>query len=177
MGSINDLWIGTQSIDGIWADNIWERCKSLAYLLARNGGIGGLELLDQKVASHKKEIQGSRCLECGYGQVTVLGIEDYVASHLLLTFLTELSTEQRLTDILLIRQLQEDPRTIKLRSAIQYAISESEIKLTNKPNWHISTCPECNSSNMAVYRWTFELGESEPTIYPSNNNLKVKAKK
>ena len=177
MGSINDLWVGGNDLIGIWENEIFDNCKSLAYTLAQKKGIGGSELVSFVKNPNGKEIQGWRCLECGYSEISKNGIESYIANKFVPHILKEKIEKGELTSISKIKELRNLEKVVIKRNELISTIKKSEIKLTEKTDKWKKPCPSCNSENKAVYRWNFIENSEIKEIIPSENNLKTKNEK
>ena len=177
MGSINDLWVGGNDLNGIWENEIFENSKSLAYILAQKKGIGNSELVRISRNTNGKEIEGWRCLECGYSEISKNGIESYIANKFVPHILKEKIENEELATISKIEELQSLEQVVINRNKIISTIKKSEIELTEKTDKWSEPCPSCKSENKAVYRWNFIENSELKQIIPSGNNLKIKNEK
>jgi len=173
MGSINDLSVGENDTNGSWKNAIFEHAKALAYSLAQRKGIGGVELVD--TSSKGVIIQGWRCLECGYGEISKVEIETYISNKMVPNILTEKINNGNVKSILDIAELKNEKQVVELRRKIISAVENSEIELTEWNGKWTLPCPKCESDNKAVYRWIYQKNSEE--VLPSNDNLKLKKEK
>jgi hypothetical protein len=177
MGSINDLWVGGHNLNGTWENEIFDNSKSLAYTLAQKRGIGSSELVRFSINPNGKAIEGWRCLECGYSEISKIGIESYIANKFVPHILKEKIENNELDTITEIRELRNLEQVVIIRNNIISTIKNTEIELTEKTDKWTEPCPSCESKNKAVYRWNY-IGNSElKQIIPSENNLKIKNEK
>lgn len=177
MGSINDLWVGGNNLNGAWENEIFDNSKSLSYSLAQKKGIGGSELIRFSKDSHENEIQGWRCLECGYSEISEIEIESYIASKFVPHILKEKIENKELTTISEIKQLRNLSQVVNHRNNVISTIKNSKIVLIEKADKWMQPCPSCKSKNTAVYRWNYIENSELKEIIPSENNLKLKNEK
>ena len=175
MGSINDLSVGENDIDGSWKNAIFDHVKSLSYSLANRKGIGGAELVDN--SSKGIVIQGWRCLECGYSEISKVGIETFVSNTMVPTILTEKINNGNVNSILDISELKNEKQVVELRKNIISAVENSGIKLTDWDGKWTLPCPKCKSDDKAVCRWIYQKNFKEEKLIPSNDNLKLKSER
>ncbi len=175
MGSINDLWVGGNDIDGSWKNAIFDHVKSLSYSLATRKGIGRAELVD--TLSKGIIIQGWRCLECGYSEISKVAIETFVSNKMVPTILTEKIKNGNVKSILDISELKNNKQVEELRSKIISATENSGIKLTEGDGKWTLPCPKCKSDDKAAYRWIYQKNFEEEKLIPSNDNLKLKSER
>ena len=177
MGSINDLWVGGNDLNGIWEDEIFDKSKALAYSLAQNKGIGSSELVAFSNQPNGKEIEGWRCLECGYSEISQNGIESYIAKKFVPYILKEKIENQELASITEINDLRNLEKVVMNRNQVISTIKNSEMVCTTKIGKWKKPCTKCTFKNKAVYRWDFIENSELNEITPSENNLKIKKDK
>lgn len=177
MGSINDLWVGGNDIKGSWQNEVFDHSKSLAYALAQRKGIGGSELVDTSPNKHRAVIEGWRCLECGYGQISKVGIESYIANKYVPILLRQKIEHGEVHKILEISELMTDRQVVELRNKIVSAVEKSDIILIERADKWMQACPTCDSDNTAVYRWNYKENSEFGDLIPSSENLKLKTEK
>lgn len=177
MGSINDLWVGGNDIKGIWENEIFDHSKSLAYALAQRKGIGGSELVDISPNKQRTVIQGWRCLECGHGEISKVGIESYIANKYVPILLRQKIESGDVHKIVDISELTTEEQVVECRKIVISAIEKSEIRLIERADKWMRPCPKCDSNDTAVYRWNFNTNSDSGELIPSSNNLELKTKK
>jgi hypothetical protein len=177
MGSINDLWVGGNDINGCWRNEIFDQSKSLAYTLAHRKGIGGSELIDTSLNRQGSVIQGWRCLECGYGEISKVGIESYIANKFVPILLRQKIDNGDVYKIVDLSDLKTDKQLVEFRNKVMSAVEKSDIKLIERDDKWMRPCPDCNSENTAVYRWNYKENSEQGDFIPSGDNLKLKTKK
>jgi hypothetical protein len=200
MGSFNDVVIckannysiptGTED----WVDPLFNWIKSLCYFLAKNPnkdfsmselkkGIGyhdaslsafvGGDKAPQEMRGlfeNKPPIQGWRCLECGYSELSDSDVNYYVAQSLLPEIVFQACINKSLIEMIDSVLRLNIPNLSSVLNKIKSSIDNSGITLTNREGW-MRPCPSCSSENTAVYRWLY----SNEKFLPSEDNLKVKA--
>lgn len=174
MGSINDLYVANYSLVGVWENNIFDQCKSLAYKLAENRGKGGVELVDLSPKRYRKILSGSRCLDCGYGVLSKVDIEDYIANTSTSDFIIKKINDKKINEILNVDEIIDSPNVIELRNELISLVKNSDINVSNTNNSWFKPCPKCNSENIAAYRWDYKVTEAIGKIAPSKDNLRLK---
>ncbi|WP_321515970.1 DUF6966 domain-containing protein [Marinifilum fragile] len=177
MGSINDLWVGGNDIKGSWKNEIFDHSKSLAYALAQRKGMGGSELVGISPNRHRAVIQGWRCLECGYGEVSKVEIESYIANKFVPILLRQKIESGDVCKIVNISELTIEEQVVEHRRKVISAVEKSEIRLIERADKWMQPCPNCDSDNTAVYRWNFNENSDLGEITPSSDNLKLKTEK
>ena len=177
VGSINDLWVGVNDLNGIWENEIFDNSKSLAYTLAQKKGIGSAELVRFSKNPNGKEIKGWRCLECGYSEITKNKIESYIANKFVAHILKEKIENEELASISETKELRSLEKVVIHRNKLISTIKNLEIKLTEKIDKWKKPCPSCNSENKAVYHWNYIESSKLNQIIASENNLKIKKDK
>lgn len=177
MGSINDLWVGGNDIKGSWNNEIFDHSKSLAYALAQRKGIGGSELVDISTNRQRTVIQGWRCLECGYGEISEVGIESYIANKYVPILLRQKIESGDVHKIVDISKLTTEEQVVEHKKIVISAIKRSEIRLIEGADKWMRPCPNCDSDNTAVYRWNFNTNSDLGELTPSGDNLELKKEK
>jgi hypothetical protein len=202
MGSFNDVVIckaNKHSIpDGAesWADPIFNWLKSLCFFLAKNPEKEySLPELKEQIGYHdaslsafvggentsnelrglfesKQPIQGWRCLECGYGEVSNSDINYYIAQTIVPTQLLEACVSNQLIPAI------KDLLSINIKglegviSNVNHAIKKAGVSVNNREGW-MRPCPSCNSEDTVVYRWYY----SDGGFVAGEDNLTVKNNK
>ncbi len=105
----------------------------------------------------ESELEGWRCLSCGYAEVTQDDIEHYLVS-----FLARLR----------FRRIMHSVNVLEQRSQVKMQVQQSGIKLTSRSGW-LRPCDECGSYYTARYRWILSPDASH--FEPSTNNLPLQA--
>ncbi|MHB8126351.1 MAG: DUF6966 domain-containing protein [Desulfitobacteriaceae bacterium] len=174
MGSINDLVLCQQNKHQLtkeqvpWANDLLIELLSLCSSLAR---------LPQKTirfeSTDKLQIQGWRCLSCGYSELTMLDIENYISRPMV-----RKGMEQAIKSCQLVEFI---PQVLSIclpgiedeRAKIKNIALQSGINVTTRDGC-LRPCPHCGDNDTAVYRWD-KQGESWfAKFIPAPNNLSIK---
>jgi hypothetical protein len=81
MGSLNDVWICKANGHNVivsqepWVNNAFDLLKSICYSLVNS------QVVDLSYTIHT-EVQGWRCLKCGYSELTESEIDYYISKYL-----------------------------------------------------------------------------------------------
>lgn len=175
MGSFSDLVLcepNGHRLTGLqepWANALFQDLKSVCCALAQNGGQDlPASDISLSMGTSGEVLEGWRCLECGYGEVTPVLIEWYLAKSRVRSWLVEVleaSTIVESTTDLLGGNL---PGIGEVRSAITLSVQSSRITVRGREG-RMRPCPECGNEKTAVYRWE-KVGDS---FAPSADNLPV----
>jgi hypothetical protein len=170
MGSFND--IGFQNP---WIRYLFNDLRSVCYFLARQ-------------PSHKAEassirpsmgnigfnLQGWRCLACGYQVVSDYDIEDYIAQKIIREEILKALDSGRLEQFVESVIKQPPSHKIFTPDAVLIWAQRGGIDLRHEKGW-LRPCPKCNGNDTAVYRWDLiENGDSH--FEPSADNLPLRKK-
>jgi len=110
-------------------------------------------------------LSGSRCLQCGYAQVSHRNLDTFIADDILpdLVFhACETRTLNKLVDQVLVVDLAD---ITERREEIAEALRRSNISLSDSDEW-MRPCPNCGSDDTAAYRWkrsAKRVAQFEPT--------------
>lgn len=191
--NIHSISAGTESTE-TWADVIFTWLKSLCYFCAKNPNkeytlseltkqigsqdpalsafIGGEnapdEMRGQCESNHP--IQGWRCLECGYGEISESDIHYYLARTIVPIKLLQACTSNIL--IPTIKNLLNGTidKSSPLFLGVKQSITQADIKIINRDGW-MRPCPSCNSDDTVVYRWH----HSKDGLVAGEDNLPIKS--
>lgn len=152
-----------------------ELAKGLGYhdsnLAAFVGGKRATEK-QRKLSSAQGQIQGWRCLLCGYGQVSKLDIRYSVAEAMVPVLLFEAaevgSLEKLVSEALGLRI--QGVKEAEARS--KEVIESANIKVVDAQRGFMRPCPHCGEEDTAVYRWSIKGA----VVSPSDDNLPLKRK-
>jgi hypothetical protein len=202
MGSFNDIFICRTNQHRItdgqepWANILFEWLKSLCYFLAQhpddsftaealsyivgrhNPGlsafVGGNEAPSSMkgYAREDRNLQGWRCLRCGYSEVSHRDIEYFIA-QVIVPDMVFRSCESLTLVQLVDRTLACDIRCIDdMRKEIAAGVKASGVSLRDREDW-MSPCPNCGKDDTAVYRWQLTIDEGY-RFEPKADNLPLR---
>ena len=177
-----------------WVNKLFEILKSVCFQLAQNpekdvalidvnsnryvrifGEIinkftgKGMDNVAIQISKTIAQVQGWRCLRCGYGEINSYNIEDYLAKVLLPKLLKNAKTEQKLKALVDSAFTIEFDGVDEKRKEIKQLILNSDIRIIDREGW-MRPCPNCSSDNTAVYRWELK----EKLFTGSKDNLPLK---
>ena len=179
MGSLNDVVICTENGHSVvkmlepWVNILFEDLKGLCYSNAKHNNIGEKELI-KSLWSNAKEIQGERCLDCGYSLLSTYSIERYIAPDIIKDLIVNSYKEKSLIT-LIDRILAYDipGREHNVQDITKIAQRSNIVVEQGYSSW-MRPCPNCNSDNTAVYRWVVEKTLFKERLIPSRNNLPMR---
>ena len=170
MGSINDTAVGGADMIGIWKNKLFDIIKNLSWSLAK----GKISKAPTDIDFYKfgnNEISGWRCRKCGHARIDRVKIEGYLSTKFLPIIIVDLIENNGLEKIVDLDNIVNRNEINTLRELIYKQIIDEKITLTNGNEW-LWTCPECESKDVCVYRWTYD--DKTDTLTESNDNLKIK---
>lgn len=202
MGSFNDIWICRANQHKItkaqepWANTLCEWLGSICYYLARHpkkslaakklskvlrghdsalaafmGGDAAANSMRGR-ANHNRELQGWRCLRCGYSEVSHGDIERLIAQDVVPPLVFQ-SCESLSLDKLVDQVFACDfARIDNVRQTLASAVAASGITLLDREGW-MQPCPKCGTEDTAVYRWGMTVRDGV-SFQPSGDNLPMK---
>lgn len=203
MGSFNDVVIcrsnGPQVDKTLepWVDVLFNWLKSLCFNLAKNpmeiitadelkkrvgyydaplsAFVGGenAAIEHRGMIEHDHNLEGWRCLNCGFSEIDQNAINYYIARLILPNLLFEACVQNNLISI--IDDVFECyiPGKQDMDFLIKKLIKISSINFIQERDGWMSPCPSCLSDNTALYRWIVKSDK----IIPASNNLPLKKKK
>lgn len=205
MGSFNDVIICSMNQHQVtdqqdpWANNLFNWIKSICHFLAKqpcksfsakdlsrsigiydaplSAFVGGENAPDSMRGSISSDIklQGWRCLECGYSEISRRALESMLSDIVLpgrIFKACEVNGLVQLIDDALSFKL---PGTDELRGLLRRKIEESDIYIIDRDGC-MRPCPECKSEDTAVYRWVSDP-EDETRFIPSKDNLPLRPRR
>lgn len=185
MGSLNDLIICTENKHNVtksqepWVNSLVLDLCSLCYTFAialKDQKEITLEELVKGMGSYSDKLQGWRCLSCGYAELSVNELENYVAHILVRNGITQAMISKLIYYTEKTFQL-DIPEAQEYRENLKKLITKSNIAISNRTGW-LKPCPKCSSENTAVYRWEKQrkrkgLFFQTEVFEPSEDNLSV----
>lgn len=151
MGSFNDIWICEGNGHTIskfqepWINYAIDELKAISFSFARFGEM-------RTTPRRDSVLQGYRCLECGYSEITEYDMECYIAKRVVGERIVAATDHGDLMKVvreiyaLEIVGLEVERETVK-----KWALG-SFITVTKRTGW-MRPCAKCNHENTAVYRW------------------------
>jgi hypothetical protein len=201
MGSFNDIWICRENSHNVtepqepWVQSLFEWLKAVAFYLAEHpqdevsaqelqeaigcydsvlaAFVGGRSIrADARgFADRRERLNGWRCLQCGYSEVTDRDLERYIAQNLVPGLVFE-ACERLALDQLVQRLLAlEIERVASIRDDLVAAVAGSGITFLKRKGW-MQPCSRCGAQNTGVFRWRL-TAEKPPRFEPSDDNLPV----
>jgi hypothetical protein len=177
MGSLNDVVICVLNNHAItkeqelWVNYLFQDLKGLCFTTARTPV--NRVMIEKSLWDQPKEIQGWRCLSCGYGKLSKSDIENFIAPKLLREMVLKAFEEKRLSDCVeQVLSLNIPGRNEEYESIKQIALRSG---LLVDDDAGLRPCPNCNSDNTAVYRWVIrKVPFCKEKLVPFENNLEMK---
>lgn len=159
MGSLNDVIIcpenghNVSAIQVSWINCLFDDLKSLCYQFAKSKGNSIPEEEIQKALWNKGSIiQGWRCLACGYSELSIKDIENYVSYYWIRSYIVKAVIDGRLKEFVEQILSHNTPGVEKERTKIKEIAGNSNINVTDREGW-LRPCPRCGGNDTAVYRW------------------------
>lgn len=174
IGSFNDIWICEgnghviMKIQEPWINNAIDALKSISFSFAKFGKVDFLPYGNSL-------LQGYRCLDCGYSEITEYEIECYISKRVVGEMIrSAINRDELLNVVKKIHSLEIDGLE-KEREKVKRLASESSITVTQREGW-LRPCPKCDTDNTAVYRWVTKEKKSffwknRILFTPSQDNL------
>lgn len=172
MGSFNDLIISQKNKHGVtkqhepWISRLFDDLRSVCYFLAKNL-TQSVEIseIEHSMGTVGASLEGWRCLDCGYSDVSSVDIEYYIAFRLVRQGLLQSIVKSRVQDfveqVLANKIFGAEIERARVRGLL--GPSGIEVHTTNKWMCH---CPVCKSIHTAVYRWR-EKGRFRKRFQPT----------
>lgn len=187
MGSFNDVVICVENNHKVikcqeaWVNHLLMSLKSVTYYLAKSEKSEiNFDMLEEKLKYIYSKIQGSRCLACGYSELSESDVDNFIAPKIVNEEIVKALSEGsliELTDRVIHMNL---PQIDFEREKIKRIIDESNINFTTLHRW-MRPCPKCGSDDTAVYRWNKTkkktmLMKGIEKFEPSADNLPLRKK-
>lgn len=185
MGSINDLVIclenkhSIKSHEEAWANTILERllvwCSHSARYI-EEGNIPSGSVLTEIEAYKDNQIQGWRCLQCGYSELKERNVDTYIAPAIVEARLNEALSENEICECIMELLTGKDSRIESERENMVKAIDKSGIQYVSYEGF-LRPCPNCNSEDTAVYRWNVNksiVSKVPDRLIAAQNNLPIR---
>lgn len=171
MGSFTDVIICRENKHNVDADHeplaneLLDTLSSICYATSHQGDLSPQDALDS-CRGIGRQLQGWRCRDCGYGQISTQGILAFAAHLDVQQAIKEGAASQSLLKSIqsLWGRLDTNENVSKFRQAVE----QSGLTILDITGW-MRPCPECGSDDTCVYRWTFD-GRN---FTPSSDNLSM----
>lgn len=185
MGSLNDVVICVQNNHKVkkeqeaWINTLLSSLKAISFYLAKSPKDKiNINDIKKSLKYNYVKIQGTRCLNCGYSELSLSDIDNFIAPKIIDDEIVDALMEDRLISFVDNVINLNLPQIIIEREKIEKIICESNISFTKLNRW-MRPCPECGSDDTAVYRWNMikkkNIFMKEVQIFePSNDNLCLK---
>ncbi len=188
MGSFNDVVICTENkhyiskIQEPWVNRLFDCLKSLCWCTAKSvNNQVSINDIKQNLGYKRSNIQGWRCLECGYSELNSTDIDSYIASYIIIDDIVSFIEQQDLKAVVEHIWCMDSPRIEQERQLIRSIAKGSNINISNRVGW-LRPCPICKSDDTAVYRWnlvrrTRLFNRNVAAFIASKDNLPLKRSK
>ena len=180
MGSFNDMAVPQADVrGGTKAQESLEHflfcdLKSICYYLATHiNQRASVEAMLRSMGAMGYTLQGWRCLNCGYAEVSPYDIDFYIAHYLIREGVIEAVKRSNLQSFVRDVITSGMPSMVNERSRVKDAVLHSGIKIVSRDDW-MRPCPVCQSMDTAVYDWR-EKGTLRKRFVPSASNLALKS--
>lgn len=187
MGSFNDLVICTQNKHNVtkeqepWVNTLLIYLQSLSTFLAKSKDRDiTISSIANKLQCNSSQIQGTRCLSCGYAELTLTNVDSFIAPKIVSEGIVKSLKNENLIefigDVIMVNLKQIEFQ----RKKIIKIINSSGINYTSLSRW-MRPCPKCGSEDTAVYRWDKVKRKSilfnkKYKFEPSDDNLSLSRK-
>ena len=187
MGSINDVVICVQNGHRIekhqepWANALLQFLLSWCSYSARciqDGKAPSLFTVEKANIRNPRKIQGRRCLQCGYAELTKNNNDNFIAPVIVEKRLRVISDEHEMYETINKLLCANDSEIDILRKRLIHAEEKSGIHYKNS-EW-MRICSNCKSDDIAVYRWDLVgniFDNSCCKMISSTDNLPLRSKK
>lgn len=177
MGSFNDVMICRQNNYHVteeqepFVGQLFNDLSSVCYALSQQQGFTA-DALRLELGTVGCPMQGWRCRECGYGEVSRRNIDYYLAYRVVREAMIETASQGLLADCVRQTLSLNFPEITEARQKLEGRLTASGIAVNDRNGW-IRLCPKCQSENISVYRWV-ELWDG--IFRPDVDNLSVKTR-
>jgi hypothetical protein len=184
MGSFNDVIICTINGHKVteeqepWVNQLFQNLQGLCCILATESDNAVIaKIIEKAFRKELVEIQGWRCLDCGFGKVTKTNIENFIAPKVLKSMMIRAINNNSLLecveDVLNLNIPNREKEYLKAKElVVRSGITVEEINA----EW-MRPCPNCHNNNTAVYRWKVSKGLiGKSRLIPAESNLRMNKK-
>lgn len=177
MGSFNDVIICQQNNHHVteeqepFVGQLFNDLSSVCYALSQQRGFT-VDTLRLKLGTVGSLMQGWRCRECGYGEVSRRNINYYLAYRVVREAMIKSAAQGSLANCVRQTLSLNFPKLVESQQKLEGRLTASGIAVNDRNGW-MRPCPKCQSENTCVYRWM----ELEDGIFkPDTDNLSVKTR-
>jgi hypothetical protein len=184
MGSFNDVVICTINGHKVteehepWVNNFFQNLQALCYILtSESDDEVYATIIEKAFRKEAVEIQGWRCLKCGYGRITRADIDNFIAPKLLKSMMLRAINNN------LLLECGEDVLNLNIPNRkdeylrIKKLVISSGITIDENCFGWMRPCPNCNDNNTAIYRWKVNKGLfGKSRLTSSETNLSMMKK-
>jgi hypothetical protein len=170
MGSFNDV-----GFENPWIGYLFDDLKSVCYFLAQHPGHNAdASSIGTSMGNLGFDLQGWRCLTCGYGTVSNYDIERFIARRIIREEILKFLGSGHLEEF--VETVIHGSLSHKILTADSVAIlaQNSGIEVRREKGW-VRPCPKCNSDDTAVYRWNL-IENGDYHFESSADNLPLRKK-
>ena len=162
MGSFNDMAGPPSEVRGITkAQESLEHflfcdLKSICYYLAKHVSRPvSVEGILRSMGTMESQLQGWRCLNCSYAEVSLYDIDFYIAEYIIRHGIIDAVKRSNLHGFVRDVITSGMPSMENERSTVKDAVLRSGIKIGSGGGW-TRPCPRCQSMDTVVYDWQQE---------------------
>ncbi|MTI48430.1 MAG: hypothetical protein FH761_11350 [Firmicutes bacterium] len=104
MGSFNDLVICVQNKHNVtkkqepWVNTLLMHLQSLSIFIAKSKDIN-MKSIEDNLQCHPSKIQGTRCLSCGYSELSLTNIDGFIAPKIVSDGIAKSLQNEKLIDV------------------------------------------------------------------------------
>jgi hypothetical protein len=170
MGSFNDI-----GFENPWIGYLFDDLKSACYFLARHPSHKAeASSIKPSMGNVSFNLQGWRCLNCGYEVVSNYEIERFIARKIIREEILKALDSGHLEQF--VESVIQQPPSHKIFTSDAIAIwaQRNGIDLRHEKSW-LRPCPKCNGNDTAVYRWNL-IENGDFRFEPSADNLPLRKK-
>jgi len=170
MGSFNDI-----GFENPWVGYLFDDLKSACYFLAQSPlHKAAADSIKPSMGNVGFNLQGWRCLTCGYEVVSSFDVERFAARKIIREEILKALDSGHLEQLVESVLQQPPPHKTLTLHAIAIGAKRSGISLRHEKDW-LRPCPKCNGNDTAVYRWNL-IENGGFHFEPSTDNLPLRRK-
>lgn len=173
MGSLSDLVLHPENKHQVtkdqvpWANDLLMELRSICYSLAR-----WPEKTVRFESTDKLQLEGWRCLTCGYSELTMRDIENYISRQMVRKGIEEAFKSGRLVEFVQQVLSINLPGVDDERAKVKNIALKSGINVTRREGW-LRPCQNCGGNDTVVYRWDKQYKSLFTKFLPASNNLPI----
>ena len=168
MGSFNDI-----GFENPWIGYLFDDLKSVCYFLAHHPEHNAdASSIGTSMGNLSFDLQGWRCLTCGYGTVSNYDIERFIARRITREEILKSVDTGQLGHF--VESVIQGPLSHKILTLDSVSIwaHHSGIQIRHEKGW-VKVCPKCDGNDTALYRWRL-IENGGPRFESSADNLPLR---